>query len=76
MRRKFRIGSSRFFGIPDDILPEIKSSATIFGYISKGILRGIPVGAVLGDQQAALVGQQCWSKGTAKSTSVNILFFS
>jgi len=46
LRRKFPIGSSRFFGVPNDILPEIKSSATIFGYISKGILRGIPVGAV------------------------------
>jgi glycerol kinase len=46
MRRKFHVDSSRFFGIPDEILPEIKSSATIFGYISKGVLRGIPVGAV------------------------------
>ncbi|CAF3752163.1 unnamed protein product [Rotaria sordida] len=57
-----------FFGIPEHILPEIKSSATIFGYINKGLLQGIPVGAVLGDQQAALVGQQCLTKGTAKST--------
>ena len=36
----------RFFGIPGDILPEIKSSATIFGYINKGPLKGIPIGAV------------------------------
>jgi len=57
-----------FFGIPEHILPEIKSSATIFGNITHGVLKGIPIGAVLGDQQAALVGQQCWSKGTAKST--------
>jgi glycerol kinase len=80
----------RFFGVPEDILPEIKSSATIFGYIKKGILQGIPVGAVrkqrlnirmfifcfqvLGDQQAALVGQQCWIEGTAKSTLVAIRF--
>ncbi|CAF1105637.1 unnamed protein product [Rotaria sordida] len=58
----------QFFSIPEHILPEIKSSATIFGYINKGILKGIPIGAVLGDQQAALVGQQCWTKGAAKST--------
>ncbi|CAM4903144.1 unnamed protein product [Rotaria socialis] len=57
-----------FFGIPEHILPEIKSSATIFGYINDGILQGVPVGAVIGDQQAALVGQQCLDKGTAKST--------
>ncbi|CAF0763510.1 unnamed protein product [Adineta steineri] len=57
-----------FFSIPEHILPEIKSSSTIFGYINKGALQGVPVGAVLGDQQAALVGQRCWTKGTAKST--------
>lgn len=57
-----------FFSIPEHILPEIKSSSTIFGYINKGALQGIPVGAVLGDQQAALVGQFCLSKGSAKST--------
>ncbi|CAF4288039.1 unnamed protein product [Rotaria sp. Silwood2] len=60
----------QFFSIPEHILPEIKPSATIFGYINKGILKGIPIGAVLGDQQAALVGQQCWTKGEAKSTSI------
>jgi glycerol kinase len=37
---------NRFFGIPEHILPEIKSSATIFGYINTGVLQGIPVGAV------------------------------
>lgn len=58
----------QFFGVPEDILPEIKPSSTIFGSIKRGSLAGIPIGAVLGDQQAALVGQRCWSKGTAKST--------
>jgi hypothetical protein len=84
-----RFASARFFSIPEHILPEIKPSSTIFGRISKGVLAGIPVGAVrsvlrrlpmlipihtqvLGDQQAALVGQRCWSKGTAKSTCVSI----
>jgi len=36
----------RFFSIPEHILPEIKSSSTIFGYINKGALQGIPIGAV------------------------------
>ncbi|CAF0853375.1 unnamed protein product [Adineta ricciae] len=56
-----------FFSIPEHILPEIKSSATIFGHINKGPLQGVPVGAVLGDQQAALVGQKCWSEDLAYS---------
>ncbi len=37
---------NRFFNIPEHILPEIKSSSTIFGYINKGVLQGIPIGAV------------------------------
>ena len=37
---------NRFFSIPEHILPEIKSSATIFGQITKGVLKGIPIGAV------------------------------
>ncbi|CAF1188586.1 unnamed protein product, partial [Didymodactylos carnosus] len=57
-----------WFGIPEHILPTIKSSSGIFGYISEGALKGIPISAVLGDQQAALVGQKCWTKGSAKST--------
>ena len=36
----------RFFSIPEHILPEIKSSSTIFGHINNGALQGIPVGAV------------------------------
>jgi glycerol kinase len=43
---KFPLDILRFFGIPEHILPEIKPSATIFGYINNGILKGIPIGAV------------------------------
>jgi glycerol kinase len=43
---KFILNINRFFGIPEHILPEIKSSSTIFGYINQGPLKGIPVGAV------------------------------
>lgn len=57
-----------FFGIPKSILPEIKSSAENYGVINQGCLKGIPITAVLGDQQADLVGQLCWEKGSAKNT--------
>lgn len=58
----------RFFGIPKKILPEIRSSAENFGEINNGVLKGVPITAVLGDQQAALVGHLCWEKGSAKNT--------
>jgi len=46
LRIKLNLNMNRFFSIPEHILPEIKSSATIFGYINKGALQGIPVTAV------------------------------
>ncbi|MFI1964702.1 glycerol kinase GlpK [Streptomyces pathocidini] len=53
--------------IPAAILPEIRSSAEVYG-TAKGVLEGIPVAAALGDQQAALFGQTCFAEGEAKST--------
>lgn len=58
----------KFFGVPMNILPEIRSSAENFGKIKEGPLKGVPITAVLGDQQAALVGQCCFEKGSAKNT--------
>ena len=58
----------RAFGIPKNILPEIRSSAEHYGTLNSGALQGVPITAVLGDQQAALVGQLCWEKGSAKNT--------
>ncbi|XP_033122765.1 glycerol kinase-like [Anneissia japonica] len=57
-----------FFEIPMSILPEIRSSAEVYGKLNKGILQGIPIAGILGDQQAALVGQNCFRKGMAKNT--------
>jgi len=57
-----------FFGLPSSILPEICSSAERFGDICDGPLKGVPITACLGDQHAALVGQQCLSRGQAKAT--------
>ncbi len=55
--------------IPYKILPEVKNSADNFGTIEKKIIgQRIPISAVLGDQQAAVVGQSCFQKGSIKST--------
>ena len=55
--------------IPKSILPEVKNSADNFGITSKKIIGvEIPINAVLGDQQAAAVGQACFEKGSVKST--------
>ena len=53
--------------IPRALLPEIKSSSEIYG-VSHGALGGVPVAGDLGDQQAALFGQTCYSPGEAKNT--------
>lgn len=53
--------------IPRQMLPEIRPSSQVFG-IAKGLLAGVPIAAALGDQQAALVGQTCFSPGEAKNT--------
>jgi len=55
--------------IPKNILPEVKNSADDFGKTDKNIAgKEIPISAVLGDQQAAAVGQTCFEKGSIKST--------
>lgn len=53
--------------IPASILPEIKPSSEIYGY-TQGILPNTPVSGNLGDQQAALFGQTCFSPSEAKNT--------
>jgi len=57
-----------FFGINKAILPDIRSSSEVYAHVRDGILAGVPISACLGDQQAALVGQQCLHKGQAKAT--------
>jgi len=55
--------------IPKNILPEVKNSADNFGKTDKRFTgKEIPISAVLGDQQAAAVGQACFEKGSIKST--------
>ncbi len=55
--------------IPRSILPRVKNSADNFGKTDKRITgKELPISAVLGDQQAAAVGQACFEKGSIKST--------
>jgi glycerol kinase len=54
-------------GVPRACLPEIRSSSEVYGE-ARGILAGVPVAGALGDQQAALFGQTCFSPGEGKCT--------
>ncbi len=51
------------FGVPRVVLPLIVASSTIYGTTN-----GVPIAGVLGDQQAALMGQACFAPGEAKNT--------
>ncbi|TYB31455.1 MAG: glycerol kinase GlpK [Candidatus Mcinerneyibacterium aminivorans] len=57
------------FDIPENILPEVKSSNSFFGNVKKEILNiNSPIMGVLGDQQASFFGQLCFRKGDLKNT--------
>ena len=56
------------FRIPRACLPRIVPSSAVYGEVATGALRGVRVGGILGDQQAALVGQTCFGPGEAKNT--------
>lgn len=56
-------------GIPMSMLPEIRSSSEVYGKgRERGMVPGVPIAGILGDQQAATFGQACFEKGTAKNT--------
>ena len=56
------------FNIPVAILPEIRSSSEFYGTLAQTSLAGVPIAGILGDQQAALVGQTCFQPGQVKNT--------
>ncbi|MBF6334017.1 glycerol kinase GlpK [Nocardia transvalensis] len=56
------------FGIPESVLPQIRSSSEVYAEVSSGPLAGVPVAGILGDQQAATFGQACLKPGEAKNT--------
>jgi glycerol kinase len=56
-------------GIPLSMLPEIRSSSEVYGKgRPRGMVPGVPISGILGDQQAATFGQACFDVGTAKNT--------
>jgi glycerol kinase len=56
------------FGVPVQMLPKILPSSQVYGTATLESLQGVPVAGILGDQQAALVGQTCFRPGEAKNT--------
>ena len=56
-------------GIPLSMLPQIRSSSEVYGHGRKGgLVPGVPIAGILGDQQAATFGQACFEVGNAKNT--------
>jgi len=56
-------------GIPMSMLPEIRSSSEVYGTGREGgMVPGVPIAGILGDQQAATFGQACFEVGNAKNT--------
>ncbi|MCB0347663.1 MAG: glycerol kinase GlpK, partial [Bdellovibrionales bacterium] len=60
----------KFFSVPKALLPQVLPSSGVFG-LTKGLHflpDGIPISGIAGDQQSALFGQACFTKGEAKCT--------
>jgi glycerol kinase len=55
------------FTIPRAVLPRIASSSEVYA-TATGVLDGVKIAGILGDQQAALVGQACFDPGEVKNT--------
>ncbi len=59
----------KLFGIPPAMLPEVRDCAADFGMTRSDLFgRSLPILGVAGDQQAATVGQACFTPGMMKST--------
>jgi glycerol kinase len=56
------------FEIPRTILPQVRSSSEVYGAATLPAIAGVAVAGILGDQQAALVGQACFRPGEVKNT--------
>jgi glycerol kinase len=57
------------FGVPMSMLPDVRSSSEVFGIVgTSSLLHGVPIGGLLGDQQAATFGQAAFGAGEAKNT--------
>lgn len=55
--------------VPRQILPEVRSSSEVYGQTAAGVFETpVRIGGIAGDQQSALFGQNCFSRGMAKNT--------
>ena len=61
-------GMLEAFGIPAAMLPKIRSSSEKYGVAREPAIKDVAISGILGDQQAALVGQTCFEAGEAKNT--------
>lgn len=58
-----------FFDLPRSALPTLVSNSEVYGEFGEGqVLEGVKIAGLMGDQQAALVGNRCLSRGQAKNT--------
>jgi glycerol kinase len=58
----------KIYGIPEKMLPKIASSSEVYGQAQLDSIKNVSIAGILGDQQAALVGQTCFKAGEAKNT--------
>ncbi len=59
----------RLLGVPREVLPQVRSSSEVYGETVRALFDGpIRISGMAGDQQAALFGQSCFSRGLAKNT--------
>lgn len=58
----------KIFDIPENILPEVRSSSEVYGTTAGQFPAGVPLAGIAGDQQSALFGQMCIEKGMVKNT--------
>ncbi len=59
----------KLFGIPESMMPQVKSSSEVYGHTKSTIFASkLPIAGIGGDQQAALFGQMCTEPGMVKNT--------
>lgn len=69
VKREWDKDITDYLQIPTSMLPEVKSSSEVYGYLDQSILgHEIPIAGAAGDQQAALFGQAAFSRGNVKNT--------
>jgi glycerol kinase len=58
----------KLLNVPRSMLPDVRASSEVYGDVRAAGLAGVPIAGIAGDQQAALFGQMCFTKGLTKNT--------